>query len=250
LDGSKAKIRLGSRKNCCVPAGRWNQPFVKRPKFEIDCRLECYRYRHGLVPVDADFSITPGSSESYSGLTTLDDSRNVWDSANTATALNTATAPYVSYTINFGSASVTGAEFFLNGLAENDTDGTTGTKLQLSYSVDNYESSLGNLTQLGYNSVNDPYGYENYIASIPGTLSGTVTFKVFFYNTSALFAANVATYANVFMGGDGASFETASGTYDPSMGNYSAGLVAVPEPTSLALVGVGAGALLLRRRKK
>jgi len=66
-----------------------------------------------------------------------------WASTNYATTLNTTTAPYLEWTINFNAgANISNVTFFF-GLGE--LPGIT-TKVNLRYSIDNYASSLGDFS--------------------------------------------------------------------------------------------------------
>jgi len=169
---------------------------------------------------------------SYYQTATINDSRGVWSAANQSTTLDVSTAPYLDWTIAFNpGVGVTNAFFFLN-LAKLDSS----TKLQLSYSLDNYGSSLGSLS-----SVNG--SYQNYMFSLGNTpLSGTVQFRLYLYDVSSLYASN-PTYNNLYNVWCTSSYSTIGGTYSTSMNNYTAGLLGnvttVPEPTGYVLAGLG-----------
>jgi hypothetical protein len=193
-------------------------------------------------PLAANATATGVTSATMSsqGMIPFNDGRGVWGAANTSSSLNTATAPYLAWTINLGSSDVTDPEFFLN-LAKVDSS----TELQLSYSEDNYSSSLVDLS-----SVNT--SYHNYVAPLSGTLTGSVTFRLYVYNQSAGYVNNEDLY-NVWCQ---SYYPTTVGTYNEAIVGYTAGLLgdvaavpAVPEPSTLALAGLASTALLLFRRR-
>jgi hypothetical protein len=171
----------------------------------------------------------------------LNDGRGVWGAANQSTTLDVTTAPYIDWTINFNTGlGVTNAIFFLD-LAKLDTP----TKLQLSYSIDNYATSLGSLS-----SVNT--SYQNFMFSLGSTpLSGTVDFRLYFYDVSSRYATN-STYNNVYNVGCFSSYSTIGGTYSTYMNNFTAGLLgnitSIPEPAGCVLAGFGLALCYFYRR--
>jgi hypothetical protein len=181
----------------------------------------------------------------YNQLFTINDGRGLWSATNTASVLNTTTAPYLdwSITIKPGNA-ITNATFFFN-LAKLDSQ----TQLQLSYSLDNYSSSLGDLSSV-------TSSYQNYMFSL-GTnlLSGTVDFRLYFYNVSSVYAPHPE-YGNVFDVPTSSGYTTYGGTYNANMSGYSAGLLGnvqaapVPEPASGVLAGLGIASYLIFSRRR
>jgi hypothetical protein len=178
----------------------------------------------------------------YSGLFGLNDNRGVWSATNSDSTLDIATAPYLAWTLNLASgANVSNLRFFAN-LAKIDSN----TKVELRSSLDNYATSLGDLS-----SVNG--SYQNYLFSVPGVVSDSVTVRLFAYNVSAGFQPNWYDLFNVACYTGNTTF---GGVYDANMDGRSAGFLAtvaapVPEPSTLALsvLGVMGGWFKLRRRK-
>jgi hypothetical protein len=190
-----------------------------------------------FAAASADPSVS-SAAMSYNGLFTINDGRGVWAANNQATTLDVATAPYLAWTIAFNNGvEVTDASFFLNLAKLDDT-----TEVQLRYSVDNFSSSLGDISSLNGD-------YQNYVFPLGDTLSGTVTFRLYMYDVSSIYADNVD-YNNLYNIQCYSGFATYGGDYNDNMDGYSAGLVAapVPEPSTLALSAMG-GLLLFRRRK-
>jgi hypothetical protein len=98
---------------------------------------------------------------------------------------------------------------------------------------------------------------------IPGYTSGAVTFAVEAWYTGSTYAGlGGATYALSSFKGESAAWNESSLATGLATANYFAGLpgpngaslvavtTAVPEPTTLALAGLGGAALLALRRKK
>ncbi|TDH27310.1 hypothetical protein EXU57_06890 [Segetibacter sp. 3557_3] len=113
------------------------------------------------------------SQLNYSGLTRYDDNRTIWVNPNTSATLNTATAPYLSYTLNTN-ATIRFDRFVLSGLAI-----LGNSKLQLRWSVDGYASSLGEFS-------NNGSSYTLTSVSLPTTsiAAGSIVFRVYFYAAS------------------------------------------------------------------
>jgi hypothetical protein len=183
-----------------------------------------------------------GANLAYNNLFTINDSRGVWSSSNQSATLDVLTAPYLQWTFNIKPGQeIDGATFFLN-LAKLDSS----TKLQLSYSLDDYASSLGDLSSVSSS-------YQNYMFSV-GNLSGTVSFRLYAYDVSALYASNL-NYANIYNAMDSSSYPTYGGTYNSLMNGASAGLLGtpviapVPEPSTFGLAGLGMATLAVLRRR-
>jgi hypothetical protein len=135
-------------------------------------------------------TVATSATINFSGLTTYNDSRCVWTNPNAATTLNTATAPYLSYTINFKSGHITFDRFVMTGLAEFST-----ATLQLRWSVDNYASSLGQFTING-----SSYTLSSVNLSSQGSIAvnGALVFRVYFYNTATqVFNSDTGPYASL-----------------------------------------------------
>ena len=111
----------------------------------------------------------------YSGLVKNDDSRTVWGNPNTSATLNTATAPFLSYTVVTNTA-ITFDRFVYSGLAP-----TRASKLQVRWSVNNYATSLGEFTPNGSSYTLTSVS----LASAGSVASGTITFRVYFYAAGA-----------------------------------------------------------------
>jgi hypothetical protein len=116
-------------------------------------------------------SYVTAATHNYSGLITTEDGRTVWENPNIAGTLNTADAPFLSYTISTTTA-ITFDRFVMHGLA------ITGTsKLQLRWSVDNYSSSLGEFISYGsdYTLTSVQLGNKGPIPA------GSVEFRIYCY---------------------------------------------------------------------
>ncbi|RYD86924.1 MAG: hypothetical protein EOP50_21630, partial [Sphingobacteriales bacterium] len=87
-------------------------------------------------------------TESYTGLTPLNDNRGFWNSSNMSTTLNTQTAPYLKYTVTLAEAMKL-ERFVLGGYSYFPYV----TKAQLRWSRDNFASSLGEFSYTTYYSV-------------------------------------------------------------------------------------------------
>jgi hypothetical protein len=174
-------------------------------------------------------------------LTASDDGRNTWGHTNSSATLDPATAPYLSYTVQFQSGKTIQLEkFFIGGYARLDSQ----TSAVLRSSLDGFTTNLDTLSQSS--------SYTNNVADLTALapVSGTVEFRIYFYNTSAIYAANPQ-YSNMFLvnsssGRTGDSYDSLQGFYNVGL----SGVEAIPEPETLTMLGVGVGALLLLRRRQ
>jgi hypothetical protein len=193
-------------------------------------------FPYAASTIDASAS---SAAMNYAGLFGFDDIRGRWASTNYNTTLDTATAPYLSWTVNLASGTtVSDATFFID-LAKVDSS----TTLSLRSSLDDYGTSLGDLS-----SVNS--SYQNYMFSL-GTLSDSATFRLYVYDVSA---GKQTTSDDLYSVACFNASTTYGGTYNADMADYTAGLMGnittVPEPSTLALAGLsGLGMLLFRRLK-
>jgi hypothetical protein len=181
------------------------------------------------------------ASMNYAGLLTHNDNRGVWGSANGDTTLDTATAPYLSWTLTLDAGTtVSDPTFFIN-LAK--VDGS-GTQLDLRSSLDDYAVSLGSPSSVDGT-------YRNYMFPVGESLCDSVTFRLYVYDVSPGMQTDSDNIYNVWC----QSYYTTSGdTYNANMQGQTAGVLgnvtAVPEPSALALAGSGLLGLLLFRRRK
>lgn len=176
----------------------------------------------------------------YSSLFTLDDNRGFWGSDNHATTLDSAAAPYLSWTINLADGeAVINPTFFLDvGL------GDSTTQVEMRSSLDGYSASLGDMSSVDGS-------WHNYMFSLGQTLSGSVNFRMYVYDVSADQPSTSVDLGNVNCGSGSSTY---GGSYNPDMQNYTAGLLGTvsptPEPSTMVLAGLGGfGLLLLCRRK-
>jgi hypothetical protein len=203
-----------------------------------ECNSSSQTFPYAASTINASVS---SAVMNYAGLFGFNDSRGIWGSTNYSTTLNTATAPYLSWTINLDpGTTVSNAKFFID-LAKLDSS----TKLELRSSLDNYGASLGDLS-----SVNG--SWQDYMFSLGESLSGSVTFRLYLYDVSSYMQPTSEDIGSVdCFNGSAATF---GDTYNANMADSAAGLLGnittVPEPTTLALAGLsGLGLLLFRRRK-
>jgi|GEM_PF-4712273 len=174
-------------------------------------------------------------------LTANSDGRNVWGHANGSSTLDAGTAPYLSYTVQFQSGkTVELQKFFVGGYAQLDAQ----TTAILRSSQDGFTADLDTLSNSS--------SYTNNVADLSALspVSGTIEFRIYFFNASAIYAANPQ-YANMFMvnsnsgrGGD---------PYDSLQGSSNIGLIgfettAIPEPGTWTLLGLGVLALVALRQ--
>ena len=140
----------------------------------------------------------------YAGLLTHNDNRGVWGSANGDTTLDTATAPYLSWTLTLDAGTtVSNPTFFIN-LAK--VDGS-GTQLDLRSSLDDYAVSLGSPSSVDGT-------YRNYMFPVGESLSDSVTFRLYVYDVSPGMQTDSDNIYNVWC----QSYYTTSGdTYNANM---------------------------------
>jgi len=123
---------------------------------------------------------------------------------------------------------------------------TAGLAFGFGTITDPAQLTLSGITQAFNPAV--PGYFTGPIVSIPGYTGGPITFQVLAYNG--------ATYASSLVSGASALFTLPSiATGTQPVGDFGPGLTAftvatVPEPSTLALIGLGAGALLFLRRRK
>ena len=137
-------------------------------------------------PQDANLHVSFVSSavQNYVGLNTYPDNRNVWTTTSDLQEVDKNSSPYLSYTFNLTS-NVDFDRFVIHGAAPT----TNGIKLQLRWSVDNFESSLGD-----FNPGGSSYNLTSVDLSTMQTVPvGSVEFRVYFYAVSG----------NVFFSGTG-----------------------------------------------
>ncbi|MCK5135774.1 MAG: T9SS type A sorting domain-containing protein [Bacteroidales bacterium] len=119
--------------------------------------------------------ISSGTHDYYL-ITPHDDGRAVWYSSYEEPTISLSTTHYLSYTITTTLPFIHFDRFVYNALATLNSD----IKLQLRWSVDNFQSSLGNFSYAGTNYTlcsRDLSG----LGAIPG---GTIEFRVYIYNGS------------------------------------------------------------------
>jgi len=126
-----------------------------------------------------------------------------------------------------------------------------GSLIPLPASIEAIDPSKTALGQPGY--------FDTLAVDVPGYVSGAVTFAVEAWYTGSAYAGGGATYALATLEGESATWNEASLSTGLSTGNTWAGLpgpnggslvavaMPVPEPTTLALAGLGGAALLAFR---
>ncbi|WP_344817427.1 hypothetical protein, partial [Flavobacterium cheonanense] len=120
--------------------------------------------------------VLPGNgitaTENYNGLQLENDTRYFFRNLNASTTLNTATAPYLQYTINLSSTKkIDFDRFVIYGFQHNEG------KAQLRWSVDNYATSLGE-----FSTANTYNLTSRNLNSLPDFVGTTVSFRIYFYN--------------------------------------------------------------------
>ena len=114
------------------------------------------------------------ASNNYSGITTSSNSNMAWVNNNSSASLDTATAPYLSFSIALAAATKFERVVF-PGLK------MTTSKMQVRWNVDNYASSLG---EIASGNGTDLLASINLVATAM-QMSGTIEFRVYFYNGNA-----------------------------------------------------------------
>jgi hypothetical protein len=157
-------------------------------------------------------SLVSSASLNYggSGITTntIADTRGIWRITNSSTTLNTSTAPFLEYTVNFnGNANIDFDRFVITGGANT---GSAATKFELRWSVDNYGTNLGFFTlpngSYTLTSVN--------LSSLNNFTGNQIKFRVYIYNTlSSAFSFFNVPNTNGTLAPDGTpvSYNTISG---------------------------------------
>lgn len=167
-----------------------------------------------------DASITTATA-SYSGLTPINNSpRAIWQSTNTSSTVDIASAPYLSWTLGL-SGPTSFFAFIFGGLYAND-----GTLMDLRSSKDNFATSLAL-----FDPNNSTFTQDAKAISAVGTVSSpTIEFRAFVYNSNA-------SGSNLYVTTSGAA----------SYGVQIRG-EAVPEPSAGALLVLGFGGVVALRR--
>jgi hypothetical protein len=167
-----------------------------------------------------DSSITTATA-SYSGLTPINNpTRSFWESTNTSSTVDVATAPYLSWTLGL-SAPTSFFSFIFGGLYASD-----GTLMDLRSSKDNFATSLAL-----FDPSNSTWTQDGKSISSVGTVSSpTIEFRAFVYNSNA----------------------SGNNLYVSTAGGFSYAVQirgeAVPEPSAGALLVMGLGGVIALRR--
>ena len=114
------------------------------------------------------------ASTNYSGIANDSNSNMTWINSNSSASLDTATAPYLSFSMVLAAATKFD-RLVIPGLR------MSTSKMQLRWSVDNYASSLGEITS---GNGSDLLSSIN-LASTAMQATGTIEFRVYFYNGNA-----------------------------------------------------------------
>jgi hypothetical protein len=116
--------------------------------------------------------------------------------------------------------------------------------------TDPAQLTLLNLTKpFGTGGLAGYFGYDGTIASIPGYLptTGAITFMVVAYNGADWASSGGRGQSALFTLPSIATGTSPVGEFGPG---FTAFQVAVPEPSTFALIGLGTGVLLFLRRRK
>jgi len=92
------------------------------------------------------------------------------------------------------------------------------------------------------------FGYDGTVASIPGYVSGPITFQVLAYNGADYASSTIRGASALFTLPGIATGALPVGEFGPGLQAFSVAIV--PEPSTLALLGLGTAALLFLRRRK
>lgn len=136
-------------------------------------------------------SLVSSATVNYSGLSTVNDGRCVWNNTNSSASLDIGTAPYLTYTINFVSnISLNPDRFVMCGLATFNSS----LKMQLRWSIDNFATSLGEFTINGSN-----YTLTSVNLNPKGTVTASsIEFRVYFYGASSwVFNSDTGPYSSL-----------------------------------------------------
>ena len=111
------------------------------------------------------------ASNNYLGTTTSTDSDTKWINNNNASVLDIATSPYLSFTIT-NSVATKFDRLVFPGLS------MTTSKIQLRWSIDNFATSLGEITSANGSSLLSSIN----LATTTTQLAGSIEFRTYFYN--------------------------------------------------------------------
>lgn len=154
-----------------------------------------------------------------------------------------------SVLFNNYSSSATGAIVTQNGVPVS-TGFTAGLYYGFGTLTDPSQLTLLPLTKpFGSGGLAGYFGYDGTIATIPGytAATGPITFQVVAYNGADYASSSAKGASTLFTLQSIATGLTPAGEFGPG---FQAFTVAVPEPSTLALIGLGTGALLFLRRRK
>lgn len=125
-----------------------------------------------------------------SGLVKVQEFRCMWNSTNSATTLNTATAPYIRIVLTFNQLTdMKFDRFVICGLAKFEAT----SKLQLRWSIDNYATSLGEF------SAGASYTLTSVDLNSKGIVSASsIEFRIYVYNKpDYIYFVNASGYSSV-----------------------------------------------------
>ncbi|SFH76633.1 T9SS type A sorting domain-containing protein [Halpernia frigidisoli] len=153
----------------------------------------------------------------YSGLGTVNDSRGIFTSNNSAAALNISTAPYVSFILkNATTNSIRFDRFVIHALETFNRS----VKLQLRSSVNNFATSLGEFTFAAPN-----YTLTSIDLTGLNTANATVEFRIYYFNAAtSIFHPNP---------GNPGLYGTSDGTPSIYDANYSFSIFAKEVPLAV-----------------
>lgn len=140
-----------------------------------------YNSTSQVFPLNAVGTSTDISSASLmpsGNMISVNDNRTVWSNTNTSSNVDKDTASYLAYTLQTQDInSITFDRFVMSGTAIFGT-----SKLQLRWSIDNFNTSLGDFT---VNGANYTLSFVD-LSSYGAIAAGTIEFRVYFYNSSGL----------------------------------------------------------------